>query len=52
MCCSPWGQKELDTTERLNNKGEDVAVSGTALKKKFQCLVRRVYHTYFSTDYR
>ena len=19
MCCSPWGQKELDTTEELNN---------------------------------
>ena len=19
MCCSPWGCKELDTTERLNN---------------------------------
>ena len=19
-CCSPWGLKELDTTERLNNK--------------------------------
>ena len=21
-CCSPWGCKELDTTERLNNKTE------------------------------
>ena len=20
-CCSSWGHKELDTTERLNNKG-------------------------------
>ena len=20
VCCSPWGHKELDTTERLNNK--------------------------------
>ena len=20
VCCSPWGQKELDTTWRLNNK--------------------------------
>ena len=19
-CCRPWGQKELDTTERLNNE--------------------------------
>ena len=19
-CCSPWGRKELDTTERLNNR--------------------------------
>ena len=22
VCCSPWGRKELDTTERLNNKGK------------------------------
>ena len=21
-CCCPWGHKELDTTERLNNKVE------------------------------
>ena len=21
VCCSPWGHKELDTTERLNSKG-------------------------------
>ena len=21
-CCSPWGHRELDTTERLNNKNE------------------------------
>ena len=20
VCCSPWGHKELDTTEQLNNK--------------------------------
>ena len=23
-CCSPWGHKELDTTERLNNKEDAV----------------------------
>ena len=22
MCCSPWGHKELDTTERLNNSNK------------------------------
>ena len=22
MCCSPWGHKELDTTERLNNNSK------------------------------
>ena len=21
-CCSPWGRKELDTTEPLNNNGD------------------------------
>ena len=26
MCCSPWGHKEPDTTEQLNNnKGEPVS---------------------------
>ena len=30
-CCSPWSRKELDTTERLNNKElmiEQVLVGG------------------------
>ena len=22
-CCSPWGQKELDTTERLKNNNKN-----------------------------
>ena len=22
MCCSPWGSKELDTTQRLSNNNE------------------------------
>ena len=22
VCCSPWGHKESDTTERLNNNNE------------------------------
>ena len=21
VCCTPWGRKELDTTEQLNNSG-------------------------------
>ena len=24
VCCSPWGHKELDTTERLNNNNSSV----------------------------
>ena len=24
VCCSPWGHKELDMTERLNNNNENV----------------------------
>ena len=24
-CCSPWGHKELDTIEQLNNKKDDLA---------------------------
>ena len=23
-CCSPWGHKELDTTERLNNSNKGI----------------------------
>ena len=23
-CCSPWGHKELDMTERLNNNNTDI----------------------------
>ena len=23
VCCSPWGRKELDTTERLNKKQQN-----------------------------
>ena len=29
-CCSPWGRKEVDTTERLNN--DHHLVSGTSLQ--------------------
>ena len=25
-CCSPWGHKELDKTEQLNNNNKDPAV--------------------------
>ena len=25
VCCSPWGHKELDTTEQRNNKACEVA---------------------------
>ena len=29
VCCSPWGQKESDTTERLNNNlGKTYQVTG------------------------
>ena len=24
-CCSPWGHKELDTTERLNNNNNNIS---------------------------
>ena len=23
MCCSPWGQRQSDTTEQLNNNNSD-----------------------------
>ena len=27
VCCSPWGHKEVDTTERLNNKSISKALN-------------------------
>ena len=32
VCCSPWGQKELDTTERLKNKAAKRRCKPGALK--------------------
>ena len=29
-CCSPWGRKELDTTEQLNNRSEHSWLLGVA----------------------
>ena len=29
-CCSPWGRKESDTTERLSSKGKGDAEEGGA----------------------
>ena len=26
MCCSPWGHKELNTTERLNNSKNNTCI--------------------------
>ena len=31
-CCSPWGRKELDMTERLNNKGNKILRRSAVLK--------------------
>ena len=33
VCCSPWGHKQLDTTEQLNNNNEVLAVKVLALKQ-------------------
>ena len=30
-CCSPWGHKESDTTERVNDNNRDVHVYSVAL---------------------
>ena len=32
MCCSPWGHKELDTTEQLNNNNKP-SVCGSVLQQ-------------------
>ena len=32
-CCSPWGGKESDTTERLKNNNNTTNILGTCLKR-------------------
>ena len=34
VCCSPWGLKELDTTERLNNKNSISSVAVFTLQQQ------------------
>ena len=29
VCCSPWGHKELNTAERLNNNNADYGASNS-----------------------
>ena len=31
-CCNPWGHKELEMTERLNNKGDAAAAAAKSLQ--------------------
>ena len=38
-CCSPWGRKKLDMTERLNNKSKNSNTESKA-KTEFQRGVR------------
>ena len=42
VCCSPWGCKELDTTERLNNSNNLYFLYLTAQTQRLQCIVNRV----------
>ena len=42
MYCSPWGHKESDTTEQLNNK---LKARETCMKTKDRCVVRMVMQT-------
>ena len=35
VCCRPWGHKELDTTEQLNNHNTGLAHSRCLIKKIF-----------------
>ena len=43
-CCSPWGRKESDTTERLNNNNDNAGCTsespGQKCKVKVDCGVK------------
>ena len=36
-CCSPWGHKDLDTTEQLNNNKAFAASENSLLCKRLRC---------------
>ena len=38
VCCSPWGHKELDTTERLNNNFITYNSSSTVHRTLFELM--------------
>ena len=42
MFCSPWGRKELDTTERLNNTIGDLGFPKWLSSKESACQRRRL----------
>ena len=41
-CCSPWGRKEWDTTERLNNKYLEQSLAQKALCKNDMSLSNKM----------
>ena len=49
VCCSPWGRKELDTTERLSwsELNEDAVQNRRALPQKWANTTVRELHTSF-----
>ena len=34
VCCSPWGCKEMDTTDQLNNNNKSIHILRTAISQK------------------
>ena len=54
VCCSSWGCKELDTTERLNTNSSPISVS--LLKYRFRqfsliFLFLKIFKNLFKRDY-
>ena len=45
VCCSPWGRKESDMTELLNNNNEKICIFGLEL---FYCRMWRKKEDSFS----
>ena len=47
LCCSPWGHKESDTTEYLNNSNSPVPCPASGLKfRAHMCLDLYCYMAY------
>ena len=54
MCCSPWGRKESDTTEQLNNNNNkflNTEIFITSRNQTCSCMIWDSFSRFFHLDF-